>query len=192
MSTDKTPLENFKDSFLKYQAEFNNLPLHLTSLLEYSEKIVEENKTMQKKIEESETKIKALEEENSTYTAKIEESSKDVNIYKEKLQAVEEQMQSFRKMYEDMAQEREKEIDIQELLAIYTVLFEQIFSGTPHTKILILLQASDKTVWLKDEIVKTTGYTAAAVLKAIHDLRNNNVVDYNEDTYEVRLKQKVF
>ncbi len=94
-------------------------------------------------------------------------------------------------MYEEMTQERSKDLEIQELLAIYTVLFEKVFAANPHTKILLLLQGVDKEIWTRDELVKTTNFTPAAIIKALHDLRNNDIVELDESATEVKLIQKM-
>ena len=100
-------------------------------------------------------------------------------------------MEKFRQMYEEVAQERAKDLDLQELMAIYSILFEQVFAANPHTKILLLLQGTDKETWTRDEITKTTGFSPAAVLKALHDLRNNGIIELDESGNTVKLIRKL-
>ncbi|MCG3220087.1 MAG: hypothetical protein H7641_01800 [Candidatus Heimdallarchaeota archaeon] len=175
----KTPLEDFVDLYSQIKDKFEQLPSVLTKLSSYSDSIVKENKELK-------VKVKELEEKST----EVEQLTKEAANYKNQLESVEEQMKGLREMYEEMTQERSKDLEIQELLAIYTVLFEKVFAANPHTKILLLLWGVDKEVWTRDELVKTTNFTPAAIIKALHDLRNNDIVELDESAQEVKLIQK--
>ena len=175
----KTPLEEFVDLYSQIKDKFEQLPSVLTKLSSYSDSIVKENKELK-------VKVKELEEKST----EVEQLTKEAANYKNQLESVEEQMKGLREMYEEMTQERSKDLEIQELLAIYTVLFEKVFAANPHTKILLLLWGVDKEVWTRDELVKTTNFTPAAIIKALHDLRNNDIVELDESAQEVKLIQK--
>lgn len=175
----KTPLEEFVDLYSQIKDKFERLPSVLTKLSSYSDSIVKENKELK-------AKVKELEEKST----EIEKLTKEAANYKNQLESVEDQMKGLREMYEEMTQERSKDLEIQELLAIYTVLFEKVFAANPHTKILLLLWGVDKEVWTRDELVKTTNFTPAAIIKALHDLRNNDIVELDESAQEVKLIQK--
>ena len=175
----KTPLEEFVDLYSQIKDKFERLPSVLTKLSSYSDSIVKENKELK-------AKVKELEEKST----EIEKLTKEAANYKNQLESVEDQMKGLREVYEEMTQERSKDLEIQELLAIYTVLFEKVFAANPHTKILLLLWGVDKEVWTRDELVKTTNFTPAAIIKALHDLRNNDIVELDESAQEVKLIQK--
>lgn len=176
----KTPLEEFVELYSQIKDKFEILPSVLTKLSSFSDNIVKENQNLK-------AKVKELEEKNT----EVEKLTKEAADYKSQLESVEEQMKGLRKMYEEMTQERSKDLEIQELLAIYTVLFEKVFAANPHTKILLLLQGVDKEIWTRDELVKTTNFTPAAIIKALHDLRNNDIVELDESATEVKLIQKM-
>ena len=189
MSADeKTPLEEFIDLYSKIKVDFEKLPGVLTKLSNFSDDIVKENMDLKSKLQEVDSKFSTLQKEYETKDSRISDIEKEAAQYKQKLASVEEQFSGLREMYEEMAQERAQDIEIQDLLAIYTVLFEQVFAANPHTKILLLLQGVDKEVWTRDELVKTTGFSPAAIIKALHDLRNNDIVDLDESAQEIRLK----
>jgi chromosome segregation ATPase len=178
-SETKTPLEDFVELYSQIKDKFEQLPTVLTKLSSYSDSLVKENSELKAKVKELEAK-----------STEVEKLTKEAAEYKRQLESVEDQMKGLREMYEEMTQERAKDLEIQELLAIYTVLFEKVFAANPHTKILLLLQGVDKEVWTRDEIVKTTNFTPAAIIKALHDLRNNDIVELDESAQEVKLIQK--
>lgn len=187
---EKSPIEEFVDIYAKIKSDFEKLPDILTKLSNFSGDIVKENNELKNKLKDIEEKIQTLQKEYETKDSKISDIEKESAKYKKKLESVEEQMSGLRDIYEEMAQERSKDMEIQDLLAIYTVLFEKVFAADPHTKILLLLLGVDKEVWTRDELVKTTGFTPAAILKALHDLRNNGIVDLDESAKEIKLAAK--
>ncbi|MHA1346338.1 MAG: hypothetical protein ACTSVO_01140 [Candidatus Heimdallarchaeaceae archaeon] len=189
-SEEKSPIEEFVDLYAKIKDDFEKLPDILTKLSNFSGDIVKENSDLKIKLKDIDGKFQTLQTEYETKDSKISDVEKEAAEYKKKLESVEEQMSGLREIYEEMAQERSKDIEIQDLLAIYTVLFEKVFAANPHTKILLLLQGVDKEVWTRDELVKTTGFAPAAILKALHDLRNNGIVELDESATEVKLSVK--
>lgn len=189
--TTKTPLEEFIELYSHIKDKFAELPTVLTKLSSFSDDIVKENSGLKSKLKEIENKFTKLKTEYETKDQSIEEALKEANQYKVKFESVEDQMKGLRKMYEEMAQERAEDIDIQDLLAIYTVLFEKVFAANPHTKILLLLQGVDKEEWTRDELVKTTGFTPAAIIRSLHDLRNSGIVETDDSATKVKLIKKL-
>ncbi len=187
---EKSPIEEFVDIYAKIKGDFEKLPAILTKLSNFSGDIVKENDDLKVKLKSIDEKFQTLQREYETKDSKISDVEREASRYKRKLESVEEQMSGLREIYEEMAQERSKDIEIQDLLAIYTVLFEKVFAANPHTKILLLLQGVDKEIWTRDELVKTTGFAPAAILKALHDLRNNGIVDLDESAKEIKLVTK--
>jgi uncharacterized phage infection (PIP) family protein YhgE len=194
----KTPLEEFVDLYSEIKDKFAELPEVLSKLSNYSDDIVKANNDLKSENDELKTKLKEIEDkftklkaEYETKDQSVEEALKDANKYKLQLESVEEQMKGLRQMYEEMAAERAEEIDIQDLLAIYTVLFEKVFAGNPHTKILLLFQGVEKDEWTRDEIVKTTGFSPAAIIRALHDLRNSELVETDDSATKAKLIKKL-
>ncbi len=188
--TDKTPLEEFIDLYALIKDKFAELPAVLTRLSNFSDDIVKENNDLKSKLKEIESKFTQLKQEYETKDSKAEEALKEANSYKTQLENVESQLSGLRKMYEEMTQERDEELNIQELLEIYTILFEKVFAATPHTKILLLLQGVNKEEWTRDELVKTTGFSPAAIIKALHDLRNNGIIETDDSATMAKLAPK--
>ena len=189
--TTKTPLEEFTELYSHIKDKFAELPTALTKLSSYSDEIVKENSDLKSKLKEIEDKFTKLKAEYETKDNSVEEALKEANQYKVKFESVEDQMKGLREMYEEMAQEKAEDIDIQDLLAIYTVLFEKVFAANPHTKILLLLQGVNKEEWTRDELVKTTGFTPAAIIRSLHDLRNSGIVETDDSATKVKLIKKL-
>ncbi len=190
-NSSSNPFKDFKDIFLPIKDKFEQLPVVLLELIDYSDKIIKENEELKEQLNKKEEEIKEIKtqyEETNSSIEKIKEQNKE---YEEKLAKVEENMKKFREMYEELASEKAKEIDVEELLAIYSILFENVFAANPHTKILLLLQGTDKKEWTRGEIVKTTGIAPAAVLRVLYDLRNNGIIELDDDNKTVRLVQKL-
>lgn len=189
--TSKTPLEEFTELYSHIKDKFAELPTVLTKLSSYSDNIVKENSDLKSKLKETEDKFTKLKAEYETKDNSVEDALKEANQYKVKFERVEDQMKGLRKMYEEMAQEKAEDIEIQDLLAIYTVLFENVFAANPHTKILLLLQGVNKEEWTRDELVKTTGFTPAAIIRSLHDLRNSGIVETDDSATKVKLIKKL-
>lgn len=183
----KTPFDEFSELYAQIKDKLELLPSVLSKLTSYTDTIVKDNSELKVKLKEIDDKFNQLQSEYQSKDSKISEAEKLAAEYKSQLESVDNQMKGLRDMYEDLAQERAQDLEIQDLLAIYTVLFEQIFASDPLIKILLLLQGVDKEVWTRDEFVKTTGFTPAAIMKALHDLRNNEIIELNESATEARL-----
>lgn len=170
MEKQTTPLDKFKESYSETKDFLEQFPSLLKDLIAY---------------------VETIEEEKSNFQKELDTIQSELDTHKQHYAEVEEEMQKFRDMYEEIAQEQSEELDIKKLLSIYSILFEQVFAANPHTKILLLLQSSSKKVWTRDELTKTTGFSPAAVLKSLHDLRNNNLIDLDESTNEIKLIEKL-
>lgn len=96
-------------------------------------------------------------------------------------------------LYRETSAEKEalqEKVDISDLLGIYIVLLETVFYGKPHARILYTLHDIKKPITRKN-LADSSGIMPAQVLKAIHDLANENLVSYNEDTQQVTLKKEI-
>ncbi|MHA1200145.1 MAG: hypothetical protein ACTSQF_12520 [Candidatus Heimdallarchaeaceae archaeon] len=188
--TEKTPLDEFIELYAHIKDKFAELPAVLTRLSSFSNDIVKENSELKTKLKDIEGKFTQLKQEYETKDAKADEALKNALSYKSQLESVEGQLSGLREMYEEMTQEKSEELNVQELLEIYTILFEKVFAANPHTKILLLLQGVAKDEWTRDELVKTTGFSPAAIIKALHDLRNNGIIETDDSATTAKLVPK--
>ena len=96
-------------------------------------------------------------------------------------------------LYRETSAEKEalqEKVDVSDLLGIYIVLLETVFYGKPHARILYTLHDVKKPITRKN-LADSSGIMPAQVLKAIHDLANENLISYNEDTQQVTLKKEI-
>jgi DNA repair exonuclease SbcCD ATPase subunit len=96
-------------------------------------------------------------------------------------------------LYRETSAEKEalqEKVDVSDLLGIYIVLLETVFYGKPHARILYTLHDIKKPITRKN-LADSSGIMPAQVLKAIHDLANENLVSYNEDNQLVALKKEI-
>lgn len=192
MSTEnETPFEKFKKLYDEAKNQVEQLPRTILEMLNHFEEMNKTNTDLKGRVKEIEEKFTTMQKEYETKQSSVTEMETELNDYKSQLQKVEEQMEGFRNMYEEMAQEQSKELDLQELMAIYSILFEQVFAANPHTKVMLLLQGTNKEIWTRNEITMTTGYSPAAILKTLHDLRNNGIIEMDESSNEIKLLRRI-
>ena len=107
------------------------------------------------------------------------------------LNAIKTQLEKMSDTYKDLVAEQEATIPVQELLALYIALLEDVFYAQPHAKTLFLLHGRKKEM-TRDEITKTAGHEATAIRKALGDLSRANLIDYNVETGNAKLKKRLY
>ncbi|MHA1211658.1 MAG: hypothetical protein ACTSSH_04270 [Candidatus Heimdallarchaeota archaeon] len=142
-------------------------------------------------ITELENKIKNTEDEMKGAADKANLLASEKQSAVEKLRQMENDMQELSSVYEDLKGQKDVEINIQEVMKLYIILTENVLDGSTHIKILTLLHGA-KEKMTKDELSKASGIQAVATLRAIFDLRNNGLVEYDEETEKVKLVRRLF
>ncbi len=107
------------------------------------------------------------------------------------LNAIKTQLEKMSDTYKELVTEQEATIPVQELLALYIALLEDVFYAQPHAKTLFLLHGRKKEM-TRDEITKTAGHEATAIRKALGDLARANLIDYNVETGNAKLKKRLY
>ncbi len=181
LSNDKQQLEGEKDQLeeekIKLESVKKKLEQDKIQLEQDKRKLEEETKQLEKEKQERDQKIGIL----------TEEQMKLLDEY-EKLKV---ELKKFVKIAEEQ-EEAEFNFDrIKALLSIYRVLLEEIWQGQPHFRILLTLHG-DKEEMSREEIKTTTGISGAMVLRAIHELANVYLLEYDEDKDMVKLKKRMF
>ena len=105
--------------------------------------------------------------------------------------AIKTQLEKMSKTYKELVSETEASIPVQELLALYIALLEDVFYAQPHAKTLFLLHGRKKEM-SRDEITKTAGHEATAIRKALGDLSRAELVDYDVETGRASLKKRLY
>ncbi|MHA2190488.1 MAG: hypothetical protein ACXAEB_09340 [Candidatus Thorarchaeota archaeon] len=155
-------------------------------------------------IEDTDSKLKEKEAESATLKTQIDdiESSKGeavdaVTRERDELRAEMDEINSklsrVSELYQEVSAEKDKlqeKVDVSDLLAIYIMLIENIFGGKPHARVLYTLH-NTKTAITRKNIESSTGIMPTAVMKAIHDLRNAELVSYDDESQEVKLIKEI-
>ncbi|HUT80616.1 MAG TPA: hypothetical protein VMZ29_05365 [Candidatus Bathyarchaeia archaeon] len=138
-----------------------------------------------------ENKLQAKQTEIDKLNMRTENLSEEKASAAEKLKQMEKDMAELSSVYEEMKGKKDFEINIQEVMRLYVILTEQVLDGSSHIKILTLLHGA-KEKMTKDEISKASGIQPAATLRAIFELRNNGLVEYDDTTEKVKLIRRLF
>lgn len=149
--------------------------------------LMNDNQMKTSTIERLERTIKELQEEA--------EGSTEIMVKNRALQseidAIRTQLERMSKTYKDLVQEHEASIPVQELLALYIALLEDVFGAQPHAKALFLLHGAKKEM-SREAITKTAGHTAVAIRKALGDLSRADLIEYDVESGLARLKKRLY
>jgi uncharacterized phage infection (PIP) family protein YhgE len=156
----------------------------------------------------AETRIEELTNELQNKTATIERLERTISELKEsaeqttdlmvknralesELNAIKTQLEKMSDTYKELVSEQEATIPVQELLALYIALLEDVFYAQPHAKTLFILHGR-KHVMSRDEIIKTAGHEPTAIRKALGDLSRAELIDYDVETGNAKLKKRLY
>ncbi|MFW9935236.1 MAG: hypothetical protein ACFFDU_07010 [Candidatus Thorarchaeota archaeon] len=156
----------------------------------------------------AETRIEELTNELQNKTATIERLERTISELKEsteqttdlmvknralesELNAIKTQLEKMSDTYKELVSEHEATIPVQELLALYIALLEDVFYAQPHAKTLFILHGR-KQVMSRDEIIKTAGHEPTAIRKALGDLSRAELIDYDVETGNAKLKKRLY
>jgi hypothetical protein len=204
-----------REKMLELLNEFQN---SIVKLMDERDKLSSENEELRTSKREAEEKAWAVEEKvkeltNDLETAKNEaaslkakadeaESSKGEAVsalqaerdeLRKEMDEIQEQLGRVSELYREASAEKEalqEKVDVSDLLAIYITLIETVFYGKPHARILYTLH-DVKTAITRKNLVSSTGIQPAAVLKAVHDLANADLVSYDDETQDVELTKDI-
>ena len=126
---------------------------------------------------------------DTTKDSEIDDLRKERDELRAEMDEINAKLERVSELYRETSAEKEKlqeKVDVSDLLAIYIILIENIFGGKPHARVLYTLH-NTKTAITRKNIEASTGIMATAVMKAIHDLRNAELVSYDDETQEVKL-----
>lgn len=174
LSNDKVLLEQEKTQLEQATRMLESDKLNLE---QEKGKLEEETSKLEKEKQERDQKIGQLTGEQ----LKLLDEYKNLKI----------ELNKFAKLAQNQ-EEAEFNFDrIKALLSITQLLIEEIWQGQPHYKILLVLHG-EKDHMTREEIKNTTGISGAMVLRAVHELTNIDVLEYDEDNSMVTLKKRLF
>ncbi|RDE12003.1 MAG: hypothetical protein C4K49_10950 [Candidatus Thorarchaeota archaeon] len=168
-------------------------------------KLADELETAKRQKAEADSKLTRTVDEVSSLKEKLAQSertsgvvdsvTKERDELKAEMAQITEQLQRVSELYREASTEKDKlkeKVDVSDLLAIYITLIETVFGGKPHARVLYTLH-NTKTAITRKNLESSTGIMSTAIMKAIHDLRNAQLVSYDEEaTQEVRLIKDIF
>ncbi|TFG97933.1 hypothetical protein E4H12_07440 [Candidatus Thorarchaeota archaeon] len=132
-------------------------------------------------------------EAESSKTEAVDAVRAERDELRKEMDEINEQLGRVSELYREASAEKDalaEKVDVSDLLAIYITLIETVFFGKPHARILYTLH-DVKTAISRKNIASSTGIMPAAVLKAVHDLANADLVKYDENTQDVELTKDI-
>ncbi len=150
-----------------------------------------------------EQQLKQLNAENSWLKELVEKTQYDLNQSERKNLEIETKYQDLQKETQIIVEEVEKSskkmhdlttrevggTEMIEVFDMFLMLMENVFDTGPHVRLLLMLH-SDKEVWTLKELTEKSGYSPVETQRAMRDLHNVNVVEYDEEQKEIRLIQQ--
>ncbi|MGQ4912158.1 MAG: hypothetical protein ACP6KW_08310 [Candidatus Thorarchaeota archaeon] len=150
----------------------------------------EKVKSLTEELEELKASIETVE---STKSEEIEALRKERDDLKREMDEITDQLSRVSELYREASAEKDalqEKVDVSDLLAVYITLIETVFYGKPHARILYTLHDVKSAITRKN-LASSTGIMPAAVLKAVHDLANADLVKYDEESQEVTLAKDI-
>ncbi|OLS27100.1 MAG: hypothetical protein HeimC3_05670 [Candidatus Heimdallarchaeota archaeon LC_3] len=136
---------------------------------------------------ELESKEKMLEERE----IKLKESQERNVELQDSYMSVQEELNKISSLYKELTGKEDASVDIKQILSVYVTLLENVFEGKPHAKILLILNG-EKTQISRQDLNNTLGFSAAIVLHSIHELTRAGLIDYDEESEIVTLKERLY
>ena len=167
-----------------------NLESDLETAVTKGDKAASKVSSLKEEVKELKSK---LGEAEASSTSAIDAIVKERDELRAEMNEITTKLSRVSELYRETSAEKEalqEKVDVSDLLGIYIVLLETVFYGKPHARILYTLHDIKKPITRKN-LADSSGIMPAQVLKAIHDLANENLVSYNEDTQKVTLKKEI-
>ncbi len=179
--------KNLQDTKVQFQDTLKKLD-GITIISEDIKKILQDSRTT---ISDLNRERRLLEEEKQKKEAKISELTGEQQKILERYTEIEAQLKKFSTL---VTQFGEKELDfdqVKAMLSIFSILLEKIFQGQPHARILYTLHGG-ASLMTRDQLKNTTGISGAMVLRAVHELAKAGLVEYDEDSSNVKLTVRIY
>jgi len=181
LEKEKEQLESDKSKLEKAINELKNdekqLEIEKNQLEQDKKKLEEEKIQLEKDKKERDEKIGSMTEEQMRLLAEYDSLKVELN----KLAKFAEESQEAEFNFER----------IKALLSIYAVLIEKIWQGQSHYRILAVLHG-EREEMTREQIKNSTGIAGAWVIRAVNELANVDLLEYDEETSLVKLKQRLF
>ncbi len=161
-------------------AEFKKATAQAKDLLTFLETLEKDYSTLLPKVDDLK-KLEIMNKELRNANAKM----------KADLDLVSTELEKVSKEFDHLKKDRDAKIDMREILALSMTLLTEVFGAQPHSKILFLLHG-EKDAWSRDDLVKSSGISAAAIRKALADLAAAKLAKYDVETGMVELLKRLY
>jgi len=169
----------------------------LETLEKKTAKLKEENNRLENELAEKTQELEDLknkvESTEATRDQEMETLRTERDELKSEMEQITQKLERVSELYRETSAEKEalkEKVDVSDLLGVYVLLLETVFYGKPHARILYTLHDTQTAINRK-HLAASTGIQPAQVLKAIHDLANADLIEYDEQTQEARLLKDI-
>ena len=168
----------------------NNL-LNIEEIIPIVDKVKNTIINMSESLQELKLQLEKKERELNERESRLEESMRKAEKLQGEYFSVQTELNKISSLYKDLQGQKLDSTNVRKILSIYVSLLEKVFQGRPHAKILLLLHG-EQSHMSRQDLTKATGFEAAIILHSIHELHSANLIDYNEDTGMVNLKERLY
>lgn len=184
-------LKSVENNFKQFIEVLETAKSELINFEEATKMLEAEKEALEKEKTDLELEKKRLELEKEEKEQKIGELTGDQLRLLDEYKTLKVELKKFMKIAQDQEESEYNFERIKALLSITMLLIQEIWQGQPHYRILLTLHG-DKEEMTREEIKNTTGISGAMVLRAVHELTNIGVLEYDEDKSIVKLKRRLF
>ena len=168
----------------------NNL-LNIEEIIPIVDKVKNTIINMSESLQELKLQLEKKERELNERESRLEESMRKAEKLQGEYFSVQTELNKISSLYKDLQGQKLDSTNVRKILSIYVSLLDKVFQGRHHAKILFLLHG-EQCHMSRQVLTKATGFEAAIILHSIHELHSANLIDYNEDTGMVNLKERLY
>ncbi|NHI92394.1 MAG: hypothetical protein EAX96_07805 [Candidatus Lokiarchaeota archaeon] len=112
---------------------------------------------------------------------------------REELDHISNQLKKVSSEFEHLQKEKDKKVEVREILALSMTLLTDVFGAAPHSKLLYLLHGFPEGKEIdRKALTQSSGLSPASVRKSLADLNAAKLVDFDVETDKVKLLKKIF
>jgi DNA repair exonuclease SbcCD ATPase subunit len=171
------------------QKQRDDLAHEKTQLLQEKIKLESTTKTLEHDKDTLTTAKGRLEKDKAAADHTIEAMTGEQKRLLQEYATLQSDLKRMSSVAKDLGQKEFNFQQVQAVLSIYMVLLEQVWQSQPHFKVLYLLHGQ-RSEMSRQDLTKASGISAAMVLRALFELRNANLVYYDENTGMAKLVRR--
>jgi septal ring factor EnvC (AmiA/AmiB activator) len=146
---------------------------------------------LESNLEETSQKLAESEKETEMSKEEIKKMQREHAEMKAELEALSKQLESVTDEFTALSQEKDRRMELREVVALVMTLLVEVFGAQPHSKLLFLLHGQKENMD-RSALTKASGIGGAIVRHTLADLKAAKLIDYDVETGKVTLLKKVF